>query len=269
MATRSTPGRRWDRLVSAAVLLTATALGAWFFAKPFLVPAASPDSPSTAGLFFALLGLCLAVVVANLETRRLDGRLLAALGILVGLNATLRLISGPAGLSAVFFVPILCGFVFGADFGFLLGTLSLLVSALLAGGVGPWLPFQMLAAGWSGMVAGWLPRWPESWKGRERWEAVMLAIWGAASGLAFGAVMNLWFWPFLAGPAAGPEGAFEAGAGAWETLRRYVVFYVATSLWWDLGRAAGNVLFLILVGPPVLRLLRRFETRFRFTVEGG
>ncbi len=79
--------------------------------------------------------------------------------------------------------------------------------------------------------------------------------------------MNLWFWPFLAGPAAGPEGAFEPGAGAWETLRRYAVFYVATSLWWDLGRAAGNVVFLILVGPPVLRLLRRFDTRFRFTVE--
>lgn len=252
---------------SAAVLFLATALGAWFFVKPFLTPAPDGEPPSMAVLFFALIGLCLVVVVANLETRRMDGRLLAALGILVGLNATLRLISGPAGLSAVFFIPILCGFVLGADFGFLLGTLSLLVSALLAGGVGPWLPFQMLAAGWSGMVAGWLPRLPASWRGRERWEAGLLAVWGAGSGLLFGVVMNLWFWPFLAGPAAGPDGAFVPGSGGAETLRRYVAFYVATSLWWDLGRAAGNVLFLVLVGPPVLRLLRRFEARFRFTVD--
>jgi len=47
---------------------------------------------------------------------------------------------------------------------------------------------------------------------------------------------------------------------------RYAVFYVTTSLWWDLGRAAGNVLLIGLFGLPVLRLLRRFGRRFYFQV---
>ena len=36
--------------------------------------------------------------------------------------------------------------MFGPALGFLLGSTALLTSALLTGGVGPWLPFQMLAA---------------------------------------------------------------------------------------------------------------------------
>jgi energy-coupling factor transport system substrate-specific component len=38
-----------------------------------------------------------------------------------------------------------------------------------------------------------------------------------------------------------------------------------TSLWWDLARAVGNVLLLLLLAAPMLRLLRRFERRFHFT----
>ena len=43
-------------------------------------------------------------------------------------------------------------------FGFALGSTTLFASALLTGGVGPWLPFQMLAASWVGLGAGLLPR---------------------------------------------------------------------------------------------------------------
>jgi energy-coupling factor transport system substrate-specific component len=49
------------------------------------------------------------------------------------------------------------------------------------------------------------------------------------------------------------------------TLVRYGVFYLTTSLWWDAGRGIGNVLLLLLLGAPVLRLLRRFHDRFHFT----
>ena len=55
------------------------------------------------------------------------------------------------------FAPlILGGYVFGARFGFLFGAFALLVSALITGGVGPWLPYQMFAAGWMGLSAGGL-----------------------------------------------------------------------------------------------------------------
>jgi hypothetical protein len=39
-----------------------------------------------------------------------------------------------------------------------------------------------------------------------------------------------------------------------------------TSLWWDLARAAGNALLLLLFGGAILRVLRRFRNRFRFDI---
>jgi energy-coupling factor transport system substrate-specific component len=264
-----------SNFLSALILLLASWLGVWAFLYPFFLP---PPQAGMAGtgmahtadaplIFVLLLGLCLVVIIANLETRRMDARLVAVLGVLVGANAVLRLVPGPLGFSAVFFLPILCGYVFGADFGFLLGALSLLVSAFVTGGVGPWLPFQMFAAGWVGLAAGWLPR-PRGWP---RLELAMLAVWGGLSGWLYGVVMNLWFWPYLTAPAVdnGAAIAWQAGAGLLSTLARYGLFYLTTSLWWDSGRALGNILLIVLVGAPIIRLLRRFQQRFHFTVAGG
>jgi len=257
----------------------------WVFLYPFFTPTVFPVSTSgdlaTASqnaavgmahaddaplIFVLLLGLCLVVVVANLETRRMDARTVAVLGVLVGINATLRLIPGLAGFSAMFFLPILCGYVFGADFGFLMGTFSMLVSGIITSGVGPWLPFQMLVTGWIGLASSWLPYFPR----RRRLEVLLLAAWGALCGLLFGIVMNLWFWPYLAAPGGGvPSGelgvAWEPGIGLLQALVRYGLFYLTTSLWWDIGRAIGNLLLILLLGVPVLRLLRRFQQRFQFS----
>jgi energy-coupling factor transport system substrate-specific component len=268
-----------SKFLSSLILILASWLGLWAFLYPFFEPerdqqrsmagvgmAHAGDAPL---IFVLLLGLCLVVIIANLETRRMDARLVAVLGVLIGINAVLRLVPGPLGFSAIFFLPILGGYVFGADFGFLMGALSLLVSALITGGAGPWLPFQMFAAGWMGLVGGWLPRLPN----QPRLELLLLAAWGAAAGFLYGLIMNLWFWPFLAAPAAqaaaaqtGPGMFWQAGAGLWSTLMRYAVFYVATSLWWDAGRAFGNLVLILLVGAPVLRLLHRFKRRFQFSI---
>lgn len=261
------PSRLGDGL-SALILLLASLLGLGAFLLPFL----SPPSPEALGdptgahaqdaplILLALLGLCFLVIVANLETRRMDARLVALLGVLVAINASLRLISGPLGASAMFLLPILCGYVLGADFGFLLASLSVFASAILTGGVGPWLPFQMFASGWCGMVAGWLPQL------RHRGLAVaQLAAWGAVSGFLFGFVFNLWFWPFLI--AQNPDQSWQPGLGLLETAVRYSAYYLASSSWWDAGRAVGNVVLITVLGAPVLRLLERFQARFRFRVE--
>ena len=63
-------------------------------------------------------------------------------------------------------------------FGFVLGATTLFASALVTGGVGPWLPFQMLGAAWVGWGAGMLPPL------RGRAEMLMLAAYGAVAGLA-------------------------------------------------------------------------------------
>ena len=98
-------------------------------------------------VFMLILPLVVAVVLAELAAGRMDAKVLAMLGVLSAVNAVLRpLGAGTAGIELVFFLLVLAGRVFGPGFGFTLGTISLFASALLTAGVGPWLPFQMLAS---------------------------------------------------------------------------------------------------------------------------
>jgi energy-coupling factor transport system substrate-specific component len=267
-------------LLSTAILALASLLGLGAFLYPFFLssaPAAGMTlapalrSGASAGVAHAsdaplltvlLLGLCLAVIFASLTTgQQMTSKLVAVLGVLTAIAAVLRAVPGPAGFNAIFLLPILTGYAYGPTFGFLLGALSLLVSALIGGGVGPWLPYQMLSTGWVGMMSGWLPELRRS----RRLEPIMLAAWGALLGLLFGAMMNIWFWPFLAGGSQAGQG-WQPGMAIWATLRNYATFYLVTSLWWDAGRAAGNALLILLFGGPILRVLRRFRSRFRFEV---
>ncbi len=264
---------RSSAVVSGAVLVVASLLGLGAFLYPFFLPVAPQSGPMAHAndaplLTVVLLGLCLVAVFTSMTGQQMTSKLVAVLGVLTAANAVLRAVPGPAGFNAIFVLPILTGYCYGPTFGFLLGVLSLLVSALIGGGVGPWLPYQMFATGWMGLLSGWLPQLP----GHRRWEPVMLAVWGGVLGLIFGAIMNIWFWPFLAGGAAGPalsnpeSATWQPGMAIWATLRNYLVFYVATSLWWDIARAAGNALLILLFGGPILRVLRRFRRRFRFEV---
>ena len=85
----------------------------------------------------------------------------------------------------------------------------------------------------------------------------MLAVWGGVLGLIFGVIMNIWFWPFLAGGASGFDqtegGVWQPGMSVLATLRSYLTFYVVTSLWWDAWRCMGNALLLFFFGGPILR----------------
>jgi energy-coupling factor transport system substrate-specific component len=145
--------------------------------------------------------------------------------------------------------------------GFVLGALAILVGAFLTGGVGPWAPFQMIAAGWVGFGAGALPR------ASGRLERVMLAGYGLVAGLLYGVVMNLWFWPFLTSGA--PAGAaFVPGDPVAANLSRYAAFYLATSLGWDLPRGVLTAVLVMVAGRPVLASLRRGTRRAAFGTTG-
>ncbi len=150
-----------------------------------------------------LLPLLAALVLSELTSGALDAKAVAMLGVLAAVGGALRALGpGTAGLEPSFAVIILGGRVLGRGFGFVLGAVTLFVGALLTGGVGPWLPFQMLAAAWVGFGAGCLP------PGRGRVEVGVVAAYGAVVGLAYGFVLNLWFWPFA---SYGPEVSYVAG----------------------------------------------------------
>lgn len=251
---------RW----AGPALLTATSLlGLAMFAWPLvasMLPRAT--SQSAPWLLVALLPVLLVLTLAQLSGDGLDPRTLALLGVLAAINAALRLLSaGTGGIELYFFLLVLAGYVFGPTFGFLLGTLSLFVSALLTAGVGPWLPFQMFAAGWIGLGAGLLGR---ALNGRVRprgiAEMTALAVYAAVAAYFFGALMNLWFWPFILG--ADTAVSYVPGGPLGENLRRFVVFTFTTStLTWDTVRAVTNVVAILLLGRPVLGTLRRARRR--------
>ncbi len=208
-------------------------------------------------IFALLLPLVLAVVLAELAEGGMDAKAVAMLGVLSALGAAIRpLGAGTAGVETVFFLLVLAGRVFGAGFGFVLGNTMLFASALLTGGVGPWLPYQMLAAAWVSLGAGLLPRC------RGRAELALLAGYGVVAALVYGIVLNLSFWPFAIG--SGSSLSFVPGAPPADNLVRLAAFTLATSLGWDVGRAVTTAALILLTGPVFLRTLRRAARRASF-----
>jgi energy-coupling factor transport system substrate-specific component len=185
----------------------------------------------------------------------MNGATVAILGVLSASAGLLRLIDLPGGGSGIFFLVVLAGAAFGPRFGLLLGLCSMAVSAIVTGGIGPWLPFQMLALGWMGGGAGLLGRLTA--RIDPRLEVVALAAYGWVWGFLYGAIMNLWFWPFSRGGALD----WDPSLGLTQTLHRYWSFYVATSLGWDAAAAITNALLILVTGLAVLRTLRRFAHR--------
>jgi len=247
--------RAWV-LLGAASLLGVVAFG-W----PLVAEPSGSENLAHAGdapwVFVALLPLLLAIVVAELAEGSLDAKAVALLGVLAACGAALRLSGGgAAGFEPVFFLLIPAGRVLGRGFGFVLGALTLFVSALITGGIGPWLPFQMFGAAWLGFFAGCLPAV------RGRAEVVVLAVYGALGALAYGLLLNLWFWPFVAGGATGVS--FVPGDPLAANLGRFWAFHLATSLGFDLPRAAFTAAFVLLAGRPVLAALRRASRRAAF-----
>ena len=144
------------------VLAVTSLIGVAAFLSPFwlartqTIGADRTAHGGDAPLLFAIIGV-LCLVVLLIETgggADPDAKRVALLGVLVAANAALRLIPGIFGASPIFFLPICVGFVWGPSFGFLLGAASIAVSGLLTGGIGPWLPFQMMTLGWVGLTAG-------------------------------------------------------------------------------------------------------------------
>lgn len=260
---------------SAAVLTVASVVGLLTLMWPLFL-----DDPTTMGgqirppfVFLLLLPVVIVVVLAELSEGGLDPRVLAVLGVLSAVNAVLRALSaGVAGLELVFFLLVLAGRVYGPAFGFVLGCTSLFTSALVTAGVGPWLPYQMLVAGWVGLGAGLLPRRAFGREIAGRAEIALLAAYGVVASYVYGLLLNLQGWPLLAGVAVpGHEGgdlAFEPGAPLGENLLRFLRYTLVTSTGgWDTGRAITTAVALVVLGPAVLATLRRAARRALVTGE--
>ncbi|MFM5905660.1 MAG: ECF transporter S component [Micrococcales bacterium] len=241
------------RLVIGAV----TALSVFSFLWPFFISAEGSSQAATAQtLFMLLMPSFIATVLTQYSSGNIDSRQLAMLGVLIALNSVVRLLgAGTAGIETAFFLIIIGGFVFGSGFGFLLGSGSLLISAVLSGGVGPWLPFQMMAAGLVGLGAGALPSLQ-----RIRLQVWVLVPYAIVASYAYGALMTAWNWPFLAG--LGTTIGYAPGQGPLVNLGRFLTYEIVTGgLLWDTGRAVTTATLIALTGPTLLTTLKRAARR--------
>jgi energy-coupling factor transport system substrate-specific component len=258
-----------SRALGMATYALISIVGLVAFVYPFWLPTLSESGHAQSAPFVTalLIGLCLIAVLLDAQANALNTKSIALLSVLIAINSVLRYlevgIPGPGGFTPIFALVVLSGYIYGPRFGFLMGALTLLASALITGGVGPWLPYQMFTAGWVGLSAGWLGIvLPAERFAARRVTLLMLIVFGALWGFLYGAIMNLWFWPF--GTGADSQ-RWQADLSLLETVRRYMAFYAATSFVFDAFGALGNAALIAVIGAPALRALLRFKQRFDFS----
>lgn len=254
------PVSRW----TALLLVVVSVAGLMMFAWPLLLRPADGHGVQPPFVFFALIPLMLVVLLVELSQGGIDTRTVAILGVLSAVEGILRgLSAGVGGVELVFFLLVLGGRVFGAGFGFVLGCTSLLVSALVTAGVGPWLPYQMLGAAWVGLGAGLLPR------ARGRAEIALLVAYGVIASYVYGLLLNLQGWPLLTGVSVpGHTGnlSYDPAAGFAGNLVTFLRYTLITSTGgYDTVRAVTTAIALVLLGPAILSTLRRASRRATVT----
>jgi energy-coupling factor transport system substrate-specific component len=217
--------------VAAACSAAALALAAW----------AALD-PARGGIATLLAALAvLAAGFAWLEGGAMSAKDLTLVATLGGLAAAGRVLFAPIpGVQPVTVLVAAAGVALGPRRGFAVGALAALASNFFLG-QGPHTPWQMLAWGGCGLLAGLSKR---LLRRRLAFVAFVLVL-----GLAYGTLMDLWLW-FAFYPHT--EAALLAR--------------LASGVPFNVAHAAGNVVLALAAGPELRRVLERFERRSRTEV---
>jgi energy-coupling factor transport system substrate-specific component len=235
-------------------------VGVLLFAWPFAGSGLPANTPAWTLMLAALASLMLVEAGA----RQLDSRAIALLAAIAAIDTALRLavIVGIGGFNPIFFLVLCAGYIFGPSFGFLAGALSILVSAVVGGGVGPWVPYQVFGVGWIGVVAGLAGSWRDGAPGIR--DVIALAAVGALMGYVYGALLDVTVWvPAYRG---NPTIGWNPGMPTATALQHFGRFYLLTSFAYDTFRAVGNAVMVLALGIPVMAALSRLRSRLTFEV---
>ena len=250
---------------SSYLLVPVSLLGLLAFSWPLFIPESNFflfQGSNTKWLAAAILPIAIFLFIFEINYSGLDSKSVALLGVFAALICALRLLgAGAIGIEPIWFLLILIGRVFGPNFGFTLGVTSLFASALLTGAIGPWLAFQMLAAGWVAMFAGYIPR-----KVSGKLEIFVISVYAIVATQFFGILMNLQLWPWLIGTDS--QLSYVASGAVIDNLQRFALFHLATSLSWDIPRAIFTVILISIAGKPILVALRRAKVKLEKTSSG-
>lgn len=244
-----------NRSFPLLVFINIASLGIFFM--PLFVEVKSESLEKFLAPVSVVLVLLTAVACLMLSHSRMTSRSLLTLSATAcALGVLGKLLDLPAGGSGLFFVVIVCGFALGSEFGQLVGMSSMFVSALLTGGIGPWLGYQAIAMGLVGAAAGLAsPLIVRSFTESgdiNRFVFTSITIYAGVLGIVYGFLANWWSWPFL---DYGDRLSFDASASIINNLGSYLNFYLRTSLWWDIWAFIGNVFAMIFLGRHVIAAL--------------
>lgn len=243
---------RGSSLIALGLTSAISALG---FIWPFLV---TQKSSHPQWIFLLATPCALLLLYISASNQTLDAKSIALLAVLSALIAALRPMgTGAVGIEPMWFILILSARTFGASFGFLLGSLSMVLSAFITGGFGPWLAYQSFAAGWIGLGVALIPK-----KIRGGLEITILVLYAIAAAEFFGIAMDLQFWPWLAG--GDTQLSYLAGAPIAENTSRFFTFHFLSAMAWDIPRAIFTSTLIVVAGKPILHTLRRAHTKAAF-----
>jgi energy-coupling factor transport system substrate-specific component len=189
---------------------------------------------------FALLVLALVAGFAWWERTRPSSREVALVAALAALAALGRVAFAPIpNVKPTTDIVLLTGYVLGAGPGFATGAVAALASNVVFG-QGPWTPWEMAGWGLTGLMGAALGAATQRRVGR-----FPLALYCAAAGLVYGALLDVSVWVGYAGE---------------HTLGQYLLVS-GTSLPFNIAHATGNFVFCLAFGPAFIRTLERFRTR--------
>ena len=173
------------------------------------------------------------------EKREGSIRRMVLLAVMTAISVTGRFIFGPVPFfKPVTAVVVLTGIFMGPESGFLVGSLSAVISNIFFG-QGPWTPFQMLAWGTIGLFAGLPGR-----RGLLRKKA-LLATYGVLAGIGYSGIMDIWT-------------VFSLD-GKWNWFRYLTA--VGSALPVTVTYCVSNVVFLLLTVRPIGEKLKRIQVK--------
>jgi energy-coupling factor transporter ATP-binding protein EcfA2/uncharacterized membrane protein len=201
-------------------------------------------TPGTHQLFIGALAIAIQALAAfyfSFEKRRPSAREIALLAVLCGINVAGRLaLAFLPNFKPVMSLTIIAGAAFGGPAGFLVGSMTMLASNALFG-QGPWTIWQMFAMGLVGYGGGLL------FYRRHPAKTVELGIYGVLAAIViYGGIMN------------------PASVIMYQTEVNMAMIATSwlTGLPVDIMQAVATVLFLSVLGQPLIRKLQRLKVKY-------
>ena len=180
------------------------------------------------------------------ETRRPQARELVTIAVMCALATAARVVIHIPGIKPILGIIMVAGIAFGAEAGFLTGAVSAFASNFFFS-QGPWTPWQMMAYGIGGFVAGLLFHKKRPFPGRP-WLSTL-----ALSAVGFLTVM------LVVGPLLDTCTVFTTGS---RITWKYALAVYAAGFGYNLTHAAATAITIFLVSRPLLEKLDRLKRKY-------